>query len=56
MNNHELLRKEAMISEQQHGLMLRTTDVMFALGILMQSYRRGLKELHCVCVRNCCTA
>ena len=27
-----------------------TTDAMFALGMLMEKYRKGQKELHCVFV------
>lgn len=46
------LRREVMISEQQYGFMPRksTTDAMFALRMLMEKYREGQKELHCVFV------
>ena len=41
-----------MISEQQYGFMpgKSTTDVMFALRLLMEKYREGQKELRCVFV------
>jgi len=32
------------------GKVLQTTDSMFALRILMEKYRDGQKELHCVFV------
>ncbi|KAK3533927.1 hypothetical protein QTP70_034918 [Hemibagrus guttatus] len=40
------------ICEQQHGFMPRksTTDAIFALRILMEKYRDGQRELHCVFV------
>ena len=46
------LRHEVTISEQQYGFMPRksTTDAMFALRVLMEKYREGQKELHCVFV------
>ncbi|KAK3558865.1 hypothetical protein QTP86_031988, partial [Hemibagrus guttatus] len=46
------LRKVVEISEQQYGFMPRksTTDAIFALRILMEKYRDGQKELHCVFV------
>ena len=46
------LRREVIISEQQYGFMPRksTTDVMFALRVLMKKNREGQKELHCVFV------
>ena len=46
------LRLKVIISEQQYGFMPRksTTDVMFALRVLMKKYRDGQKELHCVFV------
>ncbi|KAJ8348946.1 hypothetical protein SKAU_G00275380 [Synaphobranchus kaupii] len=46
------LREEVMISEQQYGFMPRksTTDALFALRMLMEKYREGQKELHCVFV------
>ena len=39
-------------SEQQYGFMpgKRTTDALFALRVLMEKYREGQKELHCVFV------
>ncbi|KAK3549961.1 hypothetical protein QTP86_016841, partial [Hemibagrus guttatus] len=46
------LRKVVEICEQQYGFMPRksTTDAIFALRILMEKYRDGQRELHCVCV------
>ncbi|KAK3527328.1 hypothetical protein QTP86_020250 [Hemibagrus guttatus] len=46
------LRKVVEICEQQYGFMPRksTTDAIFALRILMEKYRDGLRELHCVFV------
>ncbi|KAK3534983.1 hypothetical protein QTP70_001946 [Hemibagrus guttatus] len=46
------LRKVVEICEQQYGFMPRksTTDAIFALRILMEKYRAGQKELHCVFV------
>ncbi|KAK3508236.1 hypothetical protein QTP70_017665 [Hemibagrus guttatus] len=46
------LRKVVEICEQQYGFMSRksTTDAIFALRILMEKYRDGQKELHCVFV------
>ncbi|KAK3538041.1 hypothetical protein QTP70_027394 [Hemibagrus guttatus] len=46
------LRKIVEICEQQYGFMPRksTTDAIFALRILMQKYRDGQRELHCVFV------
>ena len=40
------------ISEQQYGFMSgkSTTDAMFALRMLIEKYREGQKELHCVFV------
>ncbi|KAK3567026.1 hypothetical protein QTP86_008974 [Hemibagrus guttatus] len=40
------------VCEQQYGFMPRksTTDAIFALRILMQKYRDGQRELHCVFV------
>ncbi|KAK3512985.1 hypothetical protein QTP70_034000 [Hemibagrus guttatus] len=45
------LRKVVEICEQQYGIMPRksTTDAIFALRILMEKYRDGQRELHCVC-------
>ncbi|KAK3512201.1 hypothetical protein QTP70_000471 [Hemibagrus guttatus] len=46
------LRKVVEICEQQYGFMPRksTTDAIFALRILMEKYRDGQRELHCVSV------
>ena len=46
------LREEVTICEQQYGFMPRksTTDAIFALRMLMEKYREGQKELHCVFV------
>ncbi|KAK3535543.1 hypothetical protein QTP70_016813, partial [Hemibagrus guttatus] len=46
------LRKAVEICEQQYGFMPRksTTDAIFALRILMEKYRDGQRELHCVFV------
>ncbi|KAK3543975.1 hypothetical protein QTP70_032735, partial [Hemibagrus guttatus] len=46
------LRKVVKICEQQYGFMPRksTTDAIFALRILMEKYRDGQRELHCVFV------
>ncbi|MCI4382174.1 hypothetical protein PGIGA_G00260740 [Pangasianodon gigas] len=46
------LRKVVEICEQQYGFMPRksTTDAIFALRILMETYRDGQRELHCVFV------
>ncbi|KAK3550206.1 hypothetical protein QTP86_021237 [Hemibagrus guttatus] len=46
------LRKLVEICEQQYGFMPRksTTDAIFALRILMEKYRDGQRELHCVFV------
>ncbi|KAK3573584.1 hypothetical protein QTP86_028800 [Hemibagrus guttatus] len=46
------LRKVVEICEQQYGFMPRksTTDAIFALTILMEKYRDGQRELHCVFV------
>ncbi|KAK3546076.1 hypothetical protein QTP70_020445 [Hemibagrus guttatus] len=46
------LRKVVEICEQQYGFMPRksTTDAILALRILMEKYRDGQKELHCVFV------
>ncbi|KAK3570005.1 hypothetical protein QTP86_008433 [Hemibagrus guttatus] len=43
---------EIEICEQQYGFMSRksTTDAIFALRILMEKYRDGQRELHCVFV------
>ncbi|KAK3555297.1 hypothetical protein QTP86_014982 [Hemibagrus guttatus] len=44
------LRKVVDICEQQYGFVPRksTTDAIFALRILMEKYRDGQRELHCV--------
>ena len=46
------LRDRVEISKQQYEFMpgKETTDVMFALRILMKKYREGQRELHCVFV------
>ncbi|KAK3564563.1 hypothetical protein QTP86_022812 [Hemibagrus guttatus] len=46
------LRKVVEIYEQQYGFMPRksTPDAIFALRILMEKYRDGQRELHCVFV------
>ncbi|KAK3522562.1 hypothetical protein QTP86_023279 [Hemibagrus guttatus] len=46
------LRKVVEFCEQQYGFMPRksTTDAIFALRILMEKYRDGQRELHCVFV------
>ena len=46
------LRQKVQICEQQYGFMPRksTTDAIFALRLLIEKYREGQKELHCVFV------
>ena len=46
------LRNRVEISKQQYGFMpgKETTDVMFALRMLMEKYREGQRELYCVFV------
>ena len=46
------LRDRVEISKQRYGVMpgKGTTDAMFALRMLMEKYREGQKELHCVFV------
>ena len=46
------LRNRVEISKQQYEFMPRqgTTDTMFALKMLMEKYREGQRELHCVFV------
>ena len=46
------LRDRVEISKQQYGFMpgKGTTDAMFALRMLMEKYREGPRELHCVFV------
>ena len=46
------LRDRVEISKQQYGFMpgKGTTDAMFALRMLMEKYREGQRELHCLLV------
>ena len=46
------LRDRVEISKQQYGFMpgKGITDAMFALRMLMEKYREGQRELHCVFV------
>ena len=46
------LRDRVEISKQQYGFMSEKgiTDAMFALRMLMEKYRQGQRELHCVFV------
>ena len=46
------LRNSAEISKQQYRFVpgKETTNVMFALRMLMEKYREGQRELHCVFV------
>ena len=46
------LRRDLTFSNQQYGFMpgKSTTDALFALIVLMEKYREGQKELHCVFV------
>ena len=46
------LRDRVEISKQQYGFMPEkgTTDAMFTLRMLMEKYREGQRELHCVFV------
>ena len=46
------LKDRVEISKQQYGFMpgKGTTDAMFALKMLMEKYREGQRELHCVFV------
>ena len=46
------LRDRVEISKQQYVFIpgKRTTDAMFALRMLMEKYREGQRELHCVLV------
>ncbi|KAG2455536.1 POLR protein, partial [Polypterus senegalus] len=46
------LRSEVMINEQQNGFIAgkSTTDAMFALRMLLEKFRVGQKELHCIFV------
>ena len=47
-----MLRDRVEISKQQYEFIQgkETTDAMFALRMLMEKYREGQKELHCVFV------
>ena len=46
------LRNRIEISKQQYGFILgkETTDAMFSLRMLIEKYREGQRELHCVFV------
>ena len=46
------LRRDLTFSNQQYGFMAgkSTTDALFVLRVLMEKYREGQKELHCVFV------
>ena len=46
------LRARVEISKQHYGFMpgKETTDAMFALRMLMENYKKGQRELHCVFV------
>ena len=46
------LRRDLTFSNQQYGFMpgKSTTDALFAVRVLMEKYREGQKELHCVFV------
>lgn len=46
------LRAEVSICEQQYGFMPKksTTDAVFAMRMLIEKYREGQRELHCVFV------
>ena len=46
------LRDSVEISKQQYGFIpgKGTTNAMFALRMLMEKYKEGQKELHCVFV------
>ena len=46
------LRDKVEIRKQQYGFMPGkvTTNAMFALRMLMEKYRKGQRELHCVFV------
>ena len=47
------LRDRVEISKQQYGFIpgKGTTDAMFALRMLIEKYREGQSELHCVFVK-----
>ena len=44
------IRQEVQISQQQYGFMpgKSTMDAIFALRMMIEKYREGQKELHCV--------
>ena len=44
------MRRDVEVGEQQYGFMPRrsTTDAIFGLRMLVEKYREGQKELHCV--------
>ena len=46
------LKNSVKISKKQYGFMpgKGTTDAMFGLRMLMEKYRKGQRELHCVFV------
>ena len=46
------LRDRVEISKQQYGFVRgkKITDAMFALRMLMEKYREGQRELHCLFV------
>ena len=46
------LRDRVEINKQQYGFMpgKKTTNVMFGLRMLIEKYREGQRELHCVFV------
>ena len=46
------LRRDLTFSNQQYGFKAgkSTTDALFALRVLLEMYRQGQKELHCVFV------
>ena len=48
----KILRSDLKFSNQQYGFMpgKSTTDALFALRVLMEKYREGQNELHCVFV------
>ena len=48
--NERRLRRDLTFSNQQYGFMPGkiTTDALLALRVLMEKYREGQKELHCV--------
>ena len=44
------LRSDLKFSEQQYGFMSGKSTTLFALRVLMEKYREGQNELHCVFV------